>query len=248
MRPLKYQITESSLRDMYSEQKLPPEKIAEVIGCTRATVYHYLKRFGIENIPKYERLEGQRFGRLVVSELLNGKKTATWKCLCDCGNTTTATTSRLKFGRTQSCGCLSRDTSSTHRMAHSRPYSIWQGMKTRCDNPKAINYHSYGGRGIGYDPRWSAFESFWADMEEGYSDGLTLDRRDNSLGYCKENCRWIKPSEQNLNMRSNVILTARGQSKTIKEWADELNADSKRMYCMHSQGVSDAEIVGMFSA
>ena len=84
-------------------------------------------------------------------------------------------------------------------------------------------------------------------MGKGYSDGLTLDRIDNSLGYCKGNCRWIKPSEQNLNMRSNVILTARGQSKTIKEWADELNADRKQIYRLHSQGIADAEIINMFS-
>lgn len=32
-----------------------------------------------------------------------------WKCLCDCGNISYATTHGLKIGDNQSCGCLKKE-------------------------------------------------------------------------------------------------------------------------------------------
>lgn len=57
--------------------------------------------------PNYD-IIGQRFGKLTVIKLSNIRKNnrTTWKCLCDCGNTTYLTTSILKSGHTTSCGCL----------------------------------------------------------------------------------------------------------------------------------------------
>jgi hypothetical protein len=61
----------------------------------------------------------------------------------------------------------------------------------------------YGGRGIAVeDPRWLQFENFLADMGEP-PPGLTLDRRDNERGYCKENCRWATRIEQRNNRRDS---------------------------------------------
>ena len=54
-------------------------------------------------------LVGQRFGKLIVLELLNREinvASARWKCLCDCGNTTIVTTKLLNNGHVTSCGCL----------------------------------------------------------------------------------------------------------------------------------------------
>lgn len=92
----------------------------------------------------------------------------------------------------------------THKMSKTRIYKIWQGMKTRCDNPKSINYLNYGGKGITYDNRWKKFEVFWNDMKGNYSHDLTLDRIDNKKGYCKENCRWVSYKVQNNNRRNNI--------------------------------------------
>lgn len=53
---------------------------------------------------------GLRFGRLVVSEMLEERmygKTA-FLCLCDCGNTTKIVGTSLNNGNTKSCGCLLR--------------------------------------------------------------------------------------------------------------------------------------------
>lgn len=55
-------------------------------------------------------LTGQRFGRVVVlSE--HGRSTqrrVTWKCACDCGNTTIAIGVDLRRGDKVSCGCAAK--------------------------------------------------------------------------------------------------------------------------------------------
>ncbi|MFL9987655.1 hypothetical protein [Paraburkholderia sediminicola] len=53
-------------------------------------------------------LAGRRFGRLEVVERdgSDGFGKATWKCICDCGNTAVIVGYNLTGGSTLSCGCL----------------------------------------------------------------------------------------------------------------------------------------------
>lgn len=239
-----YDISKKILEDLHINQKLTPRQISEKIGCDITTIYHYLKKYGINKLPKYERLEGKKFGKLTVEKFLRiDGKMAVWLCKCDCGNVTEASTGKLKFGAKKSCGCLSIEISTKHSMAGTRPYSIWQGMKTRCSNENAINYGNYGGRGISYDPKWEVFDGFWEDMQEGYSDELSLERINNDTGYNKNNCHWATINEQCSNRRVNVYLTYDGKTKTLSEWAKILKADRKKMYYWHSKGMLDAEVI-----
>lgn len=57
-------------------------------------------------------LTGMRFGRLVAKEVKQINGCRKWLCVCDCGNTTITTASKLTNGRTQSCGCLRRERTS----------------------------------------------------------------------------------------------------------------------------------------
>lgn len=54
-------------------------------------------------------LTGQRFGKLLVIErdyeTPNTGRGARWKCQCDCGNTISVLSGRLRSGQTSSCGC-----------------------------------------------------------------------------------------------------------------------------------------------
>lgn len=57
-------------------------------------------------------LIGQRFGKLIVIEKTDkrsGNREIIWKCRCDCGNITEASSYLLRNGQTQSCGCLQKE-------------------------------------------------------------------------------------------------------------------------------------------
>lgn len=77
---------------------------------------------------KLEIKEGDKFGNLTVLKeeepyRLNGKfNTRRFLCKCDCGNITVTNLSRLKSGKTKSCGCLRKKR--TKRQVISGVYAI----------------------------------------------------------------------------------------------------------------------------
>ena len=108
-------------------------------------------------------------------------------------------------------------------MSRTRQYKIWQGIRERCNNPKNQYYHNYGGRGIRVCSEWdsaSGFNAFhvWAQAS-GYSDDLTIDRKENDGNYEPDNCQWATIVTQANNRRDNHVLTFRGETKTASEFA-----------------------------
>lgn len=99
---------------------------------------------------------------------------------------------KIKHGQTWDSGKMSRT------------YISWTSMKQRCYNKKHFHYDNYGGRGITVCNSWlNSFENFFKDMGERLG-GMTLDRVDNTKGYCKENCKWSTYKEQANNKRNNI--------------------------------------------
>jgi len=171
---------------------------------------------------------GDRFGRLViVREVERRKKKRYFLCRCDCGNERVVRLVAMRAGEVKSCGCLRDEQNRVAAIKHgcwgTGPYWCWHSMKDRCLNPNSAVYHHYGGRGITVCPEWMEFEPFyqWA-IENGYRPGLTLDRIDNNGNYEPSNCRWVTRRQQMLNTRRNKRLTFNGETKTLKEWADDL--------------------------
>lgn len=161
----------------------------------------------------------QRFGRLTAVRFVGRRKNQTmWSCACDCGETLIASLAHLSAGHTRSCGCLLRDGNNlSHGHSRSPTYVSWSAMIQRCTNPNHLNFKHYGGRGIAVCERWLAFENFLTDMGER-PRGLTLGRKENHLGYCKDNCRWENWLDQSNNRRDNRILEHQGKNQTIAQW------------------------------
>ncbi len=82
-------------------------------------------------------------------------------------------------------------------------------MLKRCLNEKTPAYPNYGGRGIKVCERWMIFSNFLADVGER-PEGLSIERIDNSKGYCPGNVKWATQREQMGNIRRNRVFTVRG--------------------------------------
>ena len=51
---------------------------------------------------------------------------------------------------------------------------------------------------------------------------MTLDRYPDQKGnYCPENCRWATPKEQSRNLKSNINITAFGETKCLTDWVND---------------------------
>lgn len=153
-------------------------------------------------------------------------------CRCSCGNEVVKWVSALKSGNTKSCGCLRRELSAERRRKpekagcpfYSRIRNLWNGMKNRCEKPQCQSFKHYGAKGISVCDEWQDFKEFlrWS-LDNGYQDGLTIDRIDSSKNYCPENCRWADRKVQNNNTSRNHLLTYNGRTQSIALWADEMN-------------------------
>lgn len=162
---------------------------------------------------KIKDLTGRRFGRLVVLEKTDERKHrhVVWKCVCDCGNECFVPSNALSAGRTQSCGCLMKESRGvsriTHHMSNEKIYAAWQGMRKRCFSTYHKNYDSYGGRGITVCREWDeSFEAFYAyvsQLPHFGEPGYSLDRINNDGNYEPGNVRWATQKEQMNNTRKS---------------------------------------------
>lgn len=170
---------------------------------------------------------GLVFGRLtVVAEAPWRDGRAYWQCRCSCGNHITVVGKSLRSGNTQSCGCYQKQRASEANVVHGHAmrtgehplFTVWMGMHSRCNNK---NNPRYGGRGITVCEAWSDYQQFYADMAPTWVPGLTLERKDNALGYSKENCTWATYAEQNRNQRTNRYYEYDGKRMILADWEKE---------------------------
>lgn len=163
-------------------------------------------------------MTGMQFGNLVVIRREPNDKygNAMWLCHCDCGKEFVTQGHAIRSGHTRSCGHIQREKTATmnttHQMSNTALYKAWASMKQRCENPNNGSYRDYGARGITVCTEWHDFETFykWA-AEQGYRPGLTIERKNNNLGYCPSNCTLATRAQQNQNTRrTHRIETEQG--------------------------------------
>jgi hypothetical protein len=132
-----------------------------------------------------------------------------------------------------------------HGYAHTRLYSIHQGIKKRCYNKNSYKYKHYGERGIIMCEEWKLFSTFrdWA-ISNGYSDELSIDRIDVDGNYEPGNCRWATQKEQTNNLRKNIRYDYYGQLLTLSQISDIVNLPvrflSNRMRVKNSVTIYEA--------
>jgi hypothetical protein len=109
----------------------------------------------------------------------------------------------------------------THGMDNTPEYHCWISMRRRCHEPTDKGFRLWGARGITVCERWRHdFAAFFADMGKRPSSRHSLDRIDNNGPYSPENCRWATDKQQSRNVRTNRLVTFRGVSKPVTEWAE----------------------------
>lgn len=121
---------------------------------------------------------------------------------------------------------------SAHKLHH-----VWRDIKNRCTNPRCKDYPHYGGRGITLYNEWfnnSLAFMHWG-MENGWQEGLVIDRIDNDKGYSPDNCRFVTRAVSARNqrlLRKDNTSGYRGISfcKQTLKWVASVRGDKKRKY------------------
>lgn len=190
---------------------------------------------------------GRRFGKVFVLERFGSdKRGALWKCRCDCGKEFVSHGHVLASGKSKSCGCLAIERTARmgaankrHGMSGKTEYNIWLSMRARCNNPKAINYHLYGAKGIAVCARWeNSFDDFYADMGPRPSKRHSVDRIDGAKGYQPDNCRWATLEEQARNKSTTHKIEWDGSVYTLKELIAKLDLSEQTVYGRIRAGAS----------
>jgi hypothetical protein len=125
---------------------------------------------------------------------------------------------------------------------YSPTYSSWRAMRSRCNYTKNAYYARYGGRGIKVCERWNSFQNFLADMGPRPL-GTTLERKDRNGNYEPGNCVWATAREQMRNTSCNVVLTHKGRTQTLTDWAIELRVNRQMLYArVNRNGASSPKV------
>lgn len=130
-----------------------------------------------------------------------------------------------------------------HGLSSHPLYKTWINMLDRVRNPKNPYYHNYGGRGIKVHPNLTRFSGFLEVVGDRPSPRHQLDRIDNDGDYRPGNLRWATKKKQAQNMRKNHHLTIKGMTKTLTEWAEEMNLAPSTIHYRLSRGMSEEQAV-----
>lgn len=211
------------------------------------------ERIKLRDAPKLS--VGDNVGRLVVlkdlgTRMCSGLSRRYWLCECLCGNLAEVLDQSLRTQSTKSCGCIQTEASHTVKHKHAsggkqtKTYMAWRDMIQRCGNSNNPHYYAYGGRGIKVCESWLKFENFLFDMGEA-PIGLSLDRTDVDLGYCKENCKWVNWTTQVLHTRIIQLITYKGITQSPRAWSMQLGISIHTIYSRRRRGLSVEKVLSV---
>ena len=156
------------------------------------------------------------------------KRFGVYRCP-SCWEEVVAQTYDVNNGKIKQCfNCRKTNAGLSKTKIHER----WRSIVRRCCDISNISYKYYGARGITVCDEWkNSFLSFynWA-INNGYREGLQIDRLDNSKGYCPDNCRWVTVFVNSINRRStklngNIVIEIFKRAKMGNESHENIAKD-----------------------
>ncbi len=122
-----------------------------------------------------------------------------------------------------------RCASTKHGMYAKRLYSIWEGIKQRCLNPKSQNYYNYGGRGITICDEWKHSPAVFITYCEGLpsyisTERLQIDRIDVNGNYEPGNIRFV-PAAINMRNRRLCMIEVDGKEISFRDVVDRYDTN-----------------------
>ncbi|AIY72807.1 TPA: hypothetical protein ACLQU7_005228 [Bacillus tropicus] len=187
---------------------------------------------------------GETINRLTAIQRqgISSRGAVLWEFQCACGNRCVKEGRLVRSGGVKSCGCLvterAKKLNYTHGFGKTKLYSVYSAMVGRCNNHKDKSFKNYGGRGIQVTKEWlNDFMAFreWA-LQNGYKEGLSIDRIDVEKDYSPDNCRWVTRDVQNNNKRNNILISYKGKEQSLKQWCQELNLNYSAIYTRIKRG------------
>lgn len=147
--------------------------------------------------------------------------------VCECNVCKTKESKRLSDIKRFNKQCLH----TRYSWNNKRIECIFNSMVARCYNPKCKDYKWYGEKGVRICDEWiNNPESFelWS-VNNGYTDSMTIDRKDSDDCYCPENCQWVS-REENSRKAGNVNWIVVGEhALTGHQWADKFGLGTNRI-------------------
>ena len=182
-------------------------------------------------------ITGGQFGRLTVISKGDVRcRQTSWNCRCECGAEVNVLRHSLVSGATRSCGCYMKEASArhirarsiTHNMRHSAEYSVWSGIKRRCENPNEECFPRYGGAGI--KVLFKSFEEFFQEVGPRPTKNHSIDRIDVNGHYERGNVRWATVEVQARNKKSTIIVDLNGERAPLADFCDRFGVPYKRVW------------------
>lgn len=176
----------------------------------------------------FKDLSGKTFGCWEVIKLshITSSNHSYWVCKCNmCNNTHTVESSSLISGRSTKCRSCATTRAKKKSFSKDPIKKVFMGMKQRCYNKNTRSYSNYGAKGIAICDEWLTNpESFyqWA-YNNGYSKGLSIERKDISKDYSPDNCIFIPKNEQSKNRSVSIMVTINDKTMCLSDWCKEYN-------------------------
>lgn len=181
---------------------------------------------------KFNYKSGDTFGRLTYTgltytQIIYGHWVRFIEAVCVCGEVKIYKFTSIACGDTQSCGCLRKEVvrklMTTHNLTNHPLYMVYKKIISRCYDEKDKGFKDYGARNIEVWKDWrDDFMCFynWC-MENGYKEGLSVERLDNDGNYAPYNCKFATDAEQSRNKRNTRNYTAFGETKCLFDWGKD---------------------------